>query len=126
MKIVCATLAPLPTKELLKNAELRGRSMRFGSQALESLLKCQTPQDFMKVSYEFSESLGLLDDELRALIKSAKSAGAIGASMVMLGKAVFALVKTSELERVKNAFSEIVKPDAILTAGFDLTGARLV
>lgn len=126
VKIVCATLAPLPTKKLLKDAELRGRSRKFGAQALESLLKCTTPQDFMRVSSEFSDALGLLDDELRALIKSAKSAGAIGSSMVMLGKAVFALVKTSELERVKSAFSEVVKPDAILTAGFDLAGARLI
>lgn len=126
MKIVCATLAPLPTKKLLKDAELRDRSMKFGGLALESLLKSPTPQDFIRVSYEFSEALGLLDDELRTLIRAAKSAGAIGASMVMLGKAVFALVKASELERVKHALSELVGPDAILAADFDLAGARLV
>ncbi len=126
MKIVCATLAPLSTKELLEDAELRDRSRKFGGLALKSLLKRPTPQDFMKASYEFSEALGLLDDELRALIRAAESAGAIGASMVMLGKAVFALVKAPELERVKRAFSELVDPDAILTADFDLTGARLV
>jgi len=126
MKIVCATLAPLSTKELLEDAELRDRSRKFGGLALKSLLKQPTPQDFMKASYEFSEALGLLDDELRALIRAAESAGAIGASMVMLGKAVFALVKAPELERVKHAFLELVDPDAILTADFDLTGARLV
>lgn len=126
MKIVCATLAPLPTKKLLKDAELRDRSMKFGDLALESLLKSPTPQDFIKASYEFSEALGLLDDELRTLIRTAKSAGAIGASMVMLGKAVFALVKASDLERVKHALSELAGPDAILAADFDPTGARLV
>ena len=126
MKIVCATLGPLPTKELLEDAELRSRSKKFGGLALESLMKNPTPHDFMRVSYEFSEALGLLDDELRALIKAAKSAGAIGASMVMLGKAVFAIVKASELERVKHALSELVEPDAIFTANFDLAGAKLV
>jgi len=126
MKIVCATLAPLSTKELLEDAELRGRSRKFGGLAMKSLLKQPTPQGFMKASHKFSEALGLLDDELRALIRAAESAGAIGASMVMLGKAVFALVKAPELERVKHAFSELVNLDAILTADFDLTGARLV
>jgi len=126
MKIVCATLAPLSTKELLEDAELRDRSRKFGGVALKSLLKQPTPQGFMKASYEFSKALGLLDDELRALIEAAESAGAIGASMVMLGKAVFALVKAPELERVKHAFLELVDPNAILTADFDLTGARLV
>jgi len=126
MKIVCATLSPLPTKKLLKDAELRDRSMKFGGLALESLLKSPTPKDFIRVSYEFSEALGLLDDELRTLIRTAKSAGAIGASMVMLGKAVFALVKASEFERVKHALLELVGPDAILAVDFDLAGARLV
>ena len=126
IKIVCATLAPLSTRELLEDAELRDRSKKFGGLALKSLLKRPTPQDFMKVSYEFSEALGLLDDELRALIWAAKSAGAIGASMVMLGKAVFALVKAPELEQVKRAFSELVDPNAILITDFNLTGARLI
>jgi len=126
MKIVCATLAPLSTKELLEDAGLRARSRKFGGLALKSLLKRPTPQGFMKTSHEFSEALGLLDDELCALIGAAKSAGAIGASMVMLGKAVFALVKAPELERVKHAFSELVDLNAILTTDFDLTGARLV
>jgi pantoate kinase len=126
MKIVCATLAPLSTEELLEDAELRNISRKFGGLALKNLLKHPTPQNFMKVSHDFSEALGLLDDELRALIDAAKSAGAIGASMVMLGKAVFALVKAPELEHVKRAFSELVDPNAILTTDFDLTGARLV
>lgn len=126
IKIVCATLGPLSTKELLEDAELRDRSRKFGGLALKNLLKRPTPKDFMKVSYEFSEALGLLDDEIRALIEAAKSAGAIGASMVMLGRAVFALVKAPELEQVKQAFSELVDLDAIFTPDFDNTGARLV
>jgi pantoate kinase len=126
MKIICATLAPLSTKEILENAELCARSKKFGRLAMKSLLKRPTPEGFMRASHEFSEALGLLDDELRALVKAAESAGAIGASMVMLGKAVFALVKASELERVKHAFSELVDLDAILTADFDLVGARVV
>ena len=126
VKIICATLAPLSTKELLEDIELRDRSRKFGAIAMQNLLKRPTLQNFIKVSHDFSEELGLLDDELRTLIKAAKSSGAIGASMAMLGGAVFALVKVPDLGEVKKAFSELVDKDAILTADFDTTGARLL
>jgi pantoate kinase len=125
VKIVCATLAPLSTKELLDDPKLRDRSRKFGLIAMKNLLKKPTIQNFMKVSHDFSEGLELLDDQLRKLIGAANSAGAIGASMAMLGRAVFALVKVPELGEVKKAFSELVDEDAILTADFDTTGARL-
>jgi len=125
MKIVCATLAPLSTRDLLEDSDLRDRSRKFGAIAMENLLERPTLQNFIKVSYNFSEELGLMDDELRELIEAANSAGAIGASMVMLGRAVFAFVKVPALEKVKRAFSERVDRDAILTADFDLEGARL-
>jgi pantoate kinase len=125
VKIICATLAPLSTEELLEDIELRDRSRKFGAIAMKNLLKKPTLQNFIKVSNDFSEGLGLLDDELRELIEAANSAGAIGASMVMLGRAVFALVKVTDLGRVKKAFSELVDKDAIVTADLDITGARL-
>jgi pantoate kinase len=125
VKIICATLAPLSTKELLEDIELRDRSRKFGAIAMKNLLKRPTLQNFIKVSNDFSEGLGLLDDELRELIEAANSAGAIGASMVMLGRAVFALVKVTDLGKVKKAFSELVDKDAIVIADLDITGARL-
>lgn len=124
IKIICGTLAPLPTKELLGDQKLRARSKKFGALALERLMKDQSPQGFMMVSYEFAEALGLLDDEIRSLIKAAISGGALGASMVMLGKAAFAFVRASKLDSVRNALLEIIEPDAILVADLDRSGAR--
>lgn len=126
MKIVCGTLAPLSTKELLRGEELRDRSRKLGGSALNGLLKSPTPQDFMRVSLEFAEGLGLLDDELRSLIKAAMSAGAIGASQVMLGRAIFALVRPSEAEGVRQAFLEFLRPDEVLITDLDRSGARTV
>jgi pantoate kinase len=125
IKIVCATLAPLSTKELLEDVELREKSRRFGAIAMKNLLKEPNLKNFIQVSYDFSEELGLLDDELLGLVKAANSAGAIGASTVMLGRAVFALAKVTDLKRVKKAFSELVDKDAIFKADFDTKGARL-
>lgn len=125
VKIVCATLAPLSTRELLDDPKLRDRSRKFGSIAMKNLLKKPTIQNFMKVSHDFSEGLEILDDQLRELIDAANFAGAIGASMAMLGRAVFALVKVPDIEEVEKAFSELVDKGAVLTTDFETTGARL-
>jgi len=126
MKIVCGTLGQISTKDFLKNKEMRGKSERLGGFALKKLLNAQSLLNFMEVSREFAEGLGLLDDELRGLIKAATSAGAIGASQVMLGRAVFAAVEKKKLGAVKKAFLEILGPDSVIVAGINDFGARLV
>lgn len=126
VRVVCGTLGPLPTKGLLKDRGLLERSEKFGGSALKALVKNPTPQEFMRVSREFAEGLGLLDDELRALIEAAETAGAIGASQVMLGRAVFALVKNDRIGAVKRAFLELLDPHLVMVTGVSKLGARLV
>jgi pantoate kinase len=115
--VVCGTLGPLSTRELLKDRGLLERSGKFGGLALKALVKNPTPQEFMRVSREFAEGLGLLDDELRVLIEAAETAGAIGASQVMLGRAVFALVKNDRIGTVKRAFLELLNSRAVMVTG---------
>ncbi len=126
VKVVCGTFGGLPTARLLHEKEFRGHSKRLGNLALKKLLEEPTPKNFMKVSREFAEGLGLLDDELRALINAAMTTGAIGASQVMLGKAVFALVKEEKLEQVARAFLEFLDPSAVIVAGVARMGAKLL
>ena len=123
IKIACANLGPLRTKRLLGDKEFLERSRRLGGLALKKLVNKPTPENFMKFSREFAEGLGLLDDELRELVGAALGAGAIGASQIMLGRAVFALVKEGKLEAVKRAFSELVGLEAVVEAGVDKKGA---
>jgi pantoate kinase len=125
IRVVCGTLGPLPTEEILTPG-LRAKSRKLGGEAMTKLLNNPTLQNFMRVSNEFAEKLGLLDNEIQTLIKSAVKAGAIGASMVMLGKAVFAFVENTKVERVQNAFLELLEPHAVIAANLDLEGARLV
>jgi pantoate kinase len=125
IRVVCGTLGPLPTEEIL-TPELCTKSRELGGEAMTKLLNNPTLQSFMRVSNEFAEGLGLLDDEIRALIKSAVKAGAIGASMVMLGRAAFAFVENAKVKRVQNAFLELLEPHAVIIADLDLEGARLI
>lgn len=124
IKIVCSTLGPLSTKEILKDESLRRRSKELGGEALRKLLAKPTLKNFMNVSYEFAGRMGLMDDEINVLIKMALKSGAIGASMVMLGRAVFAMVDENSANRVKDAFLEVVEPEKVIVVGIDSEGAR--
>ena len=124
VKIVCGTLGPIQTREFLENKEMVKLSKKLGGVAIERLSKPPSLESFMDASRAFAEKLGLLDEELRTLMNAARSAGAIDASMVMLGRAVFAPVKTPKLEAVKRAFLELLSPSAIFVASVDALGAR--
>jgi pantoate kinase len=126
MKIVCGTLGPLLTKELLQNKKLLMRSKKYGGIALKKLLSSPEIKNFMDVSSEFAESMGLLDDDMRELMEAAKSAGAMGASMVMLGRAVFAPVEKEKVAAVKKAFLKRLNPSSVLVVSIDEVGAKLI
>jgi pantoate kinase len=126
IRIVCGTLGPLSTKELLRDKKILERSKKYGGIALKKLLSSPEIKNFVDVSSEFAESIGLLDDDMRALMEAATSAGAMGASMVMLGKAVFAPVEKENVAVVKKAFLKRLDPSSVLVAGIDEVGAKLI
>jgi len=126
VKVVCGTFGGLPTTKLLHEEEFRDRSKQHGKLAMKKLLRRPTPKNFMRVSREFAEGLGLLDDELRALIDAAVAIGAIGASQVMLGRAVFALVEEEKLEQVRRKFLEFIESGSVIVTNINNKGATLL
>ncbi len=126
IRIVCGTLGLLLTKELLRDKKILERSKKYGGIALKKLLSSPEIKNFVDVSSEFAESMGLLDDDMRALMEAATSAEAMGASMVMLGKAVFAPVEKENVAAVKKAFLKRLYSSSVLVAGIDKVGARLI
>ena len=126
IRIVCGTLGPLSTKELLQDRKILRRSKKYGGIVLKKLLNFPEIKNFVDVSSEFAESMRLLDDDIRSLVDVATSAGAIGASMVMLGRAVFAPVKKEKVAAVKKAFLKRLDPSSVLVVGIDGVGAKLI
>ncbi len=126
LKVVCATLGPLPTTKLLHDVKFRRQASELGEHAIKKVMKQPTLEGFMLASREFAKGLGLLDEELRTLIQEAKVAGAIGASQVVLGRAVFALARGSKVERVKNTFSDMLAPKQVTVSALDSRGAKFL
>ncbi|MEA1905219.1 MAG: hypothetical protein U9M97_05030, partial [Candidatus Hadarchaeota archaeon] len=126
LKIICGTLGPLQTEQLLGGLTFRRRTKKLGARALQKLERDPTLQNFMRVSYEFAQGIGLLDEELDRIIKSVLSSSSFGASMVMLGRAVFAPAKGREVEKVKRAYLKFLDPASVIVTNVDFGGARLV
>lgn len=126
LRVVSATLAPLSTRKLLRDARFRRRANKLGANAVKNMIEHPTIKGFTLTSQEFAEGLGFLDKEMKNLILAAERTGAIGASQVMLGRAVFALARGSNVESVKNAFLDVLSPEQVMVSGVDLKGPRFV
>lgn len=126
LKVVCATLGPLSTRELLSDAGFRRRASEIGGRAIEKVMKQPTPDGFMLASREFADGLGLLDEELKALIQKAEAVGAVRASQVMLGRAVFALARGLKAERIKDAFLSVLSPEQVMVSEVNFRGAKFL
>jgi pantoate kinase len=126
LRIICGTLGPLQTERLLGDPTFRGRTKKLGARALQKLKEDPSLRNFMRVSYEFARGIGLLDEELDGIIESVSSSSSFGASMVMLGRAVFAPAKGGEVEEVKRVYSKFIDSASILVTNLDFRGARLV
>ncbi len=126
LRIVCGTIGSLQTERFLSDPMFRKRTKKLGGTALERLKADLSLQNFMRVSYEFARGLKLVDERLDRVIKSISPLSSFGASMVMLGRAVFAITKESEVEEVKLAYSKFIDPASIFVTKIDFKGARLV
>lgn len=126
MKVICGTLGPLPTSEFLADPENRKRSEELGKIALQELLSNRSAENFMEVSEEFSLALGIFDEEFKEIIKNISSESPLGASAVMLGRAVFALGPASKIEYLKRIFSDYFDLESIMIASVDFEGARVL
>ena len=75
---------------------------------------------------DFSEKAGLATDNTRQLVKLAKKAGAVGAAQNMIGEAVHALVLEENVEKVAEAFKQVLPSEKVIVSKIDFQGARLV
>ncbi|MGQ9788291.1 MAG: pantoate kinase [Candidatus Hadarchaeaceae archaeon] len=116
VKVICATLGPISSKKLLGEAGFRRRAGELGAIALNKVLERPNINSFITASREFAEKLGLFDDELKELARAAERAGAIGASQVMIGRAVFALARGENISRVRRTFLEMLDPESLMVA----------
>lgn len=121
LKVVILCLSPMSTKKLLiqKNTRLNG----FGEKMLEQLKTTRNISDFLEMSFEFANTLGLIQGKSRVLAKKLRSHG-FGCSVALFGNTVFSIVKSSHVVDVETCLKG--NGGTLLVCDIDNQGARII
>jgi len=120
-KAVVLCLEPISTKSFLANRmnEING----LGDTMLGKLSESRSVDDFLRMSCEFAEKLGLTEGKCREPL-AALGAKGIGASVALFGQTVFTLVPEERAEEAVNALKRF--EGTLLVSSIDNKGARVL
>jgi pantoate kinase len=116
----------IPKKPTLSSPERKQEINRYGKKTLEAILSEPNLENFLECCWEFSQKAGFATENIRQLVKSAKKAGAVGATQNMIGEAVHAVVHEENADSVAEAFKQTLPSPQIIVSKIDFQGARLV
>lgn len=121
MSVAAVCLSPVSTARCVNEQEDRVtiKAAKFLTQLLES----RSINDFLKFSYEFSASLGIIRGRCKSLIQLLKTNGFAG-SVALFGKTVFTIVSDNEINSVLQLLKDYDR--RCIVADVDNVGARLL
>ncbi len=125
-RIVTGWFGPISTRAFLLNARYRMRVNRFGSKAIQDILKKPTAKDFMVICRKFAENVGFVTERLGGLLSAMERSGALGATQNMVGEAAHALVEEEKERRVYEAARRFLPRSQIFSTTIEFQGARLI
>jgi pantoate kinase len=123
--IACHVFGPLSTRKYLTDPETRSRINRFGGELVNELVKAPTIINFMRLSHQFAEHVGLITERVRNILNAADEAGVV-CSMPMFGESVFTLIEEENLRKILQVFRRHGSNRQIVISNVDHEGARLL
>jgi pantoate kinase len=121
LKVVILCLSPVSTKKFL--TERIGPLNGFGEKLLERLKASRNISEFLEMSFDFANSIGLIQGRNRIIIGRLKTLG-FGSSIALFGNTIFSIVKSSAVSDVINSLEGY--GGRLLVCDLDHKGARLV
>lgn len=120
-KAIVLCLAPISTKSFLTNRmdEING----LGGAMLGKLSRSKSVDEFLRMSREFAETLGLTGGRCGAPIAALRAKG-IEASVALFGQTVFTLVQQERAEEAAGALEGF--GGTLLVCDIDNSGARVL
>ena len=119
-RAIVLCLAPISTKSFIENRmnEVNG----LGGVMLSKLLESRSVDEFLGMSHEFAETLGLTEGKCKAPIAALKARG-IESSVALFGQTVFTLVPLSRAKEARDAIKGF--DGTLLVCSIDGSGARV-
>lgn len=123
--VACLVFGPLSTKKLLSDQETRKRVNELGGKLVDRLVKEPNIANFMKLSRQFAEHVGLITSKIRKTLNLADGTGSV-CSMPMFGESVFTLAHGESLGEIVKTFREQGSGGRVLVSDVDFEGARVI
>jgi pantoate kinase len=109
----------------LTNQETRKRINKFGGKVIDAFTEAPNISNFLRLSREFAEQVGLITEKVRCVLNAADEAGVI-CSMPMFGESVFTLTEDKNLKQIQEVFRKHGSNGQIIVGKVDHEGARLL
>jgi len=123
--VACHVFGPLSTKQFLSDPDTRTKINRFGGKLIADLVVNSTVPNFMKISREFAEGVGLITKKVRQVLKASDETGFV-CSMPMFGESVFTVTDKSHVEEISQIFERSASDGETVVCEVDYQGARVI
>jgi pantoate kinase len=123
--VAVLVFGPLSTRKYLTDESTRERINEFGGKMVDKLIETPIAEEFMRLSRQFAEHVGLFTERVRQVLEATDKTGVV-CSMPMFGESVFTLAKPRDLEKVLQVFRNNSSSGQIITSDVDQQGARLL
>ncbi|AIC15420.1 putative GHMP kinase [Nitrososphaera viennensis EN76] len=121
-KAVILCISPISTKAFLANRmdTING----LGGKMLDRLAETRSVDDFMKMSYQFADTLGLTEGRCRAPVRALREAG-FECSVALFGETVFTIVPEARAGEAAGVLQKFFE-GTLLVCDIDGRGARVL
>jgi pantoate kinase len=123
--VACHFFGPLSTPRFLSDTETCSRINKFGGESINKLLRTPTIDNFMMLSRQFAENVGLITRRVRDVLNAADDAGVV-CSMPMFGESAFTITDDDSMGSVLQIFRETGPSGQTVVSKINCEGAHLL
>jgi pantoate kinase len=123
--VACLSFGSLSTSKSLTNPVIRERVNRFGGNLIDELIRRPQLPEFLRLSRQFAENVGLISERVRRVLEATDRAG-FTCSMPMFGNSLFTLIEDNDIEDLEEILLKHGSDGAIFTSEIDFNGARVL
>jgi pantoate kinase len=123
--VACLVFGPLSTRKLLSDRETRRRVNELGGKLVARLVEEPSTANFMKLSRQFAEHVGLVTKKTRNALNLVDGTNFV-CSMPMFGESVFTLAQRKSTEKLMKIFRENDLDGQVVVSDVDFEGARVL
>jgi pantoate kinase len=123
--VACLAFGPLSTRRFLSDKATRARINESGGKLIAELVEKPNIVNFMGLSRQFADQVGLTTEKVRTVLDAMDQAGIV-CSMPMFGESVFTVTGEEDIEPILRVFHESGPSGQTFVSKVDVEGARLL